>query len=144
MPKLLEADAAYEAAERYRVGCIRDSRSLLWPSDKVWTLANVAAARETLQGTKGEGGPTFLEHWRQRLSPLTPEVNQVGIDGLALYYLLLDMNEEAKLAKVAAAVSWKLAPTPALLVTVRSPPMALAMRLTKARPRPAPPKRRAV
>src|SRR5205823_13091297 len=98
MPKVLEADAAYEAADRYRVACIRDSRSLLWPPDKVWTLANLAAARETLRGPKGEGGDSFLEHWRQRLSPLTAEVNQVGIDVLALYYVFVDMSAEAKLA----------------------------------------------
>jgi 5-methylcytosine-specific restriction enzyme B len=112
MPKVPEADAAYEAADRYRVACIRDSRSLLWRSDKAWTLGNLAAARETLKSTKGEGGDSFLEHWRQRLSPLTAEVNQVGIDVLSLYYIFVDMTVEAKLAKVAAAVSWKLADRP--------------------------------
>jgi len=109
MAKLPNADAAYEAARRYRDSCIRDSRSLLWPSDKVWTSANLEATRATLSGPKGEGGDSFFEHWHQRLLPLTAEINQIGVDILSFYYLLLDMSREAKLDKVATAVSWKLA-----------------------------------
>ena len=79
------------------------------------------------------------------LSTLIVDAVRADVAGLTLRderfspRALAEAVGQGLIARAASTVSVNTLPPPGLLATLRSPPIALARRLTKTRPRPAPP-----
>ena len=109
MARVPGAEPVYETADLFRQRCLREGHSLLWPHERVWTVANISALWDAFIGHPDTGTRSFLEKWHDQLADQPEDVHRVAADSIAFYYLFpSNVGRDIKLANVNSVISWKL------------------------------------
>jgi AAA domain (dynein-related subfamily)/EVE domain len=99
----------YEAADLFRLRCLIEGKSLLWPQRAVWTLPNTSALWDAFMGHPDTGKRTFLEKWHDQLLNEQEDVHRVAVELIAFYELFpMNIGTEAKLRELDTIIGWKL------------------------------------
>lgn len=116
MARYLPAEAMYQMADLFRDRCLANGRSLLWPSDEVWTPLNISEVVSAFD--EDVKGGSFFEKWCNQLAACSQDAHKVAADVLVLYELILwpgdgaAMKPSTKMSNLETVMSWKLANQP--------------------------------
>ncbi|WP_282937657.1 hypothetical protein [Paenibacillus sp. RC67] len=95
----------YDTAERWKE-CLLDGDSLLWPGEKVWTLANVESFMEALGSPDGSDADFFTK-LKAQLQGKPRGVSQLACEVLLVYYLFpRKIKGDTKRAALKMVVEW--------------------------------------
>ncbi|MBA2277453.1 MAG: AAA family ATPase, partial [Chloroflexia bacterium] len=109
MARSPDAERIYEAADQFRQRCLIEQRSLLWPEESAWTLANLDALWDAFIGCPDEGKRSFMEKLHNQLADQPVDVHRIAADAMALYSLFpSNMGALVKRNNVREVISWKL------------------------------------
>ena len=88
MSRAPKYEPLYDAFQRFLDQCVLDDRSLLWPTEQAWTLANVAEVRRRMVDTPMSGGDaSFEEKLNEQMQGASPQHWMILCDIYYVYYL---------------------------------------------------------
>lgn len=79
-----------EAAQQFRAHCLLDDDSVFFPGEPVWTIANLKRLRKVFIEDFDGGKRTFWEKYEDQLRDEESDVQRLGVEVLAIYYLFPD------------------------------------------------------
>lgn len=109
MPRVPGREAVYAVAEMFKIQCLGDHKSLLWPERSVWTAENTSALWQAFMDRPDTGKRSFREKWHDQLQDQSDDVHRMAVELIALYNLFpTNIGKEAKLRDVSTVLGWKL------------------------------------
>ena len=88
MSRAPKYEPLYDAFQRFLDQCVLDDRSLLWPTEQAWTLANVAEVRRRMVDTPMSGGDaSFEDKLKEQMQGASPAHWMILSDIYYVYYL---------------------------------------------------------
>lgn len=102
------AELVYRAADLFRDNCLSGKASLLWPTERPWTLDNLQALWTAFVEHPDVSDANFFVKLKDQLEPVSDDVCRVAADILAFYYLFPQRTSaEKKLQHIRDIVAWK-------------------------------------
>jgi 5-methylcytosine-specific restriction protein B len=121
MVRTSEKARIYEIADKFRSQCLTESRSLLWPDHRIWTVENLTAFRDAFIKHPDEGDRTFSQKLHDQLSGASEDIHRLAADILAIYQLFpSDWTVTSKISNIETIVGWKLAEDQPVYASIRS------------------------
>jgi 5-methylcytosine-specific restriction protein B len=82
-----DTSKVYTAADRFRDACLRRDGSLLFDDANVWTPENLAKLHQVFVASPEEGDRSFVDKFRDQVSPAGQAVVRLAAEALCVYFL---------------------------------------------------------
>lgn len=102
-----ETKAIYEAANKWKLECLIEDGSLLWPDEKIWTLENLKKLKRAYVDHPDFSKSSFEEKLEKQLDGQGIEIYKLFCECLFVYYLFpSNINFKTKIKKLSTITLW--------------------------------------
>jgi hypothetical protein len=102
--------AIYEAAEKWKLNCLLNNKSLIWDGESVWTDDHLKRFRAIFVENPDESGDSFDSKLKNQLENESEGVYKLVIEIMFIYYLFPyngSITFKTKMDKLIMIASWK-------------------------------------
>jgi 5-methylcytosine-specific restriction protein B len=98
----------YDTAQRWKKECLLEEKSLLWPSDNIWTRSNLEAFKACFIDNMDESDNDFETKFKRQLENQSVEIIQLACELLLVYFLFpLHVTGKKKKNLLTTIASWR-------------------------------------
>jgi MoxR-like ATPase len=103
-----ETKAIYKSANKWKLECLIEDGSLLWPGEKIWTLENLKRLKHAYVDHPDFSKTSFEEKLEKQLYGQGKDIYKLFCECLFVYYLFpSNIKFKTKIKKLSTITSWE-------------------------------------